>query len=203
VSIYTWPSTLIPNQMTLRYLAVNKVFRSPLNGNMQTASRPGSWLAFDIVLSTLTNAQRSELQGFLAKLDGQLNYFTMPYYGHVNLGALGGTPVVNGAGQTGASIATSGWPNNTLVLKRGDVVGIGTELKIITDDVNSDGTGHATLPIRPSQRNAPTNGSAIVTTDPTGIFVLEQPNVGVNSISNPDIRMGTAAFTVIEMVTQP
>lgn len=37
-------------------------------------------------------------------------------------GTQGGTPVVAGAGQTGSSIATSGWTATTLVLNQGDII---------------------------------------------------------------------------------
>jgi len=84
------------------------------------------------------------------------------------VGALGGTPLANGSvtvPQTGSSIVTDGWSNSiTGLLKRGDVVqfagvyetnpqshqSVGA-LKdfVITADVNSDGSGNATLPISP------------------------------------------------------
>lgn len=66
-------------------------------------------------------------------------------------GAGGGTPVVNGATQTGNNIVTNGWPNSTTVLKAGDLVRLGALSPVfeITSDVTSDGSGNATLPIEP------------------------------------------------------
>lgn len=79
-----------------------------------------------------------------------------------------GTPLSNGATQTGASIVTDGWTaSQTGILKKGDIVtfaGVNavnpvsrvavspTRLKqfVVTADVNSDGTGNATIPIYPS-----------------------------------------------------
>ena len=203
MSTYTWPTTLTPMEMTWRYKAMNKVFRSPLNGHLQVASRPGSSLAFDMSWAFLTLQQRAEMMGFIAKLNGQEHWIQIPYYGHVNQGALGGTPVVSGAGQVGASIATSGWPNNTLVLKRGDVVSIGGEMKFITDDATSGVSGLATLSIRPAQRIAPSNGSAIVVTDATGVFMLEDPNTQIETNSLPRIRSGRASIAITEVVSQP
>lgn len=78
------------------------------------------------------------------------------------VGAVGGNPVVSGANQSGTSIATSGWPNSTLVLKAGDVVqftGVNGVNPVsfrdfgalrgfaVTADVTSDGSGLATLPL--------------------------------------------------------
>lgn len=202
MTTYTYPSGLVPQAMEIRYKAVNKVFRSPLNGHTQVITRPGSYLCFDLVYNILTEAQRAELEGFIAKLDGQLHWLKMPYYGHVNRGMAFGTPVVNGANQTGASIITSGWTGSQLQLYRGDKVSIGGELKILTDDVTSV-AGAATLPIRPAQRIAPSNGSAIVCNDPTGTFMLASPENSVGSMATPKIRMGRCSFSIEEVVAQP
>lgn len=82
------------------------------------------------------------------------------------LGARGGTPVVNGAGQTGASLITDGWSNSiTGVLKAGDIFTIAGMYAVnpvtkqstgrlqqftVTADANSDGSGNSTLSISPS-----------------------------------------------------
>lgn len=77
-------------------------------------------------------------------------------------GAQGGTPVVAGAGQTGSSIATSGWSNNTQVLNQGDVIFFAGVHRInpltrqstgdlrpfvVQANVVSNGAGLATIPI--------------------------------------------------------
>lgn len=202
MSTFAFPSGLVPQEMAIRYKAVNKIFRSPLNGHVQAASRPGSYLCFDLVFNILTEAQKDELTGFIAKLDGQYNWITMPYYGHVNRGPALGTPLVAGAAQTGGSIGTDGWTGSQLQLKRGDTVSIGGELKIITDDVTSS-SGAATLPIKPSQRIAPADNSAIVVVDATGTFMLDSSENVVGAMSLPDIRLGRCSFSIMEVVAQP
>lgn len=77
-------------------------------------------------------------------------------------GTQGGTPVVSGAGQTGSSIATSGWSNNTQVLNQGDVIFIAGVHRInpltrqstgdlrpfvVQNNVQSNGAGLATIQI--------------------------------------------------------
>jgi len=77
-------------------------------------------------------------------------------------GTQGGTPVVNGAGQTGSSIATSGWSNSTNVLNAGDIVFFAGVHRInpltrqstgdlrpfvVTASVTSNGSGQANIPI--------------------------------------------------------
>lgn len=66
-------------------------------------------------------------------------------------GAGGGTPLVNGASQTGTSIVTDGWPASTTVLKVGDLVQF-ADLKIVHDvtaNVVSNGSGQAAVTINP------------------------------------------------------
>jgi len=82
------------------------------------------------------------------------------------VGALGGTPLVNGASQTGASIITDGWSNSiTGVVKKGDILTFASvnsvnplgyqdtgrlRTFVVTADADSDGSGNATISISPS-----------------------------------------------------
>jgi hypothetical protein len=81
-------------------------------------------------------------------------------------GPLGGTPTVNGANQTGASVITQAWTAAAANrLKQGDVVQFAGVYAVnplnyqstgllqdfvVTADVDSDGAGAATIPISPS-----------------------------------------------------
>lgn len=82
------------------------------------------------------------------------------------VGPLGGTPLVNGASQVGASLVSDGWTASAgSRLKKGDTFTIAgvyavnpltkqntTQLRrfVVTADVSSDGSGNATLPIFPA-----------------------------------------------------
>lgn len=102
------------------------------------------------------------------------------------VGPLGGTPVVNGASQTGSSVITNGWTAAAANrLKAGDVVTFAGcnavnpqnrqstgQLRqfVVTADVNSDGFGNATIPISPAivtsgqfqnVTGSPTNGGSV------------------------------------------
>jgi P22 coat protein - gene protein 5 len=87
----------------------------------------------------------------------------------------GGTPVVNGAGQTGSSIITSGWPNTTAILNQGDIItfagcfGVNPQNRqalltlaqwVVTANVVSSGGGAATIPI------AGPSGNGLITAGP-------------------------------------
>lgn len=82
------------------------------------------------------------------------------------VGPLGGTPLVNGASQTGATLVTDGWTAAAAArLKRGDVFTIANVFAVnpqsrqstgqlrqfvVTADVSSDVAGNASIPISPS-----------------------------------------------------
>lgn len=88
----------------------------------------------------------------------------IPRFTSGSVGGAGGTPLVNGASQTGSSIITDGWASGTSVLKKGDIVTFaGVRFVnplskedtgrlaqfVLTADI-SDTTGAITLPISPS-----------------------------------------------------
>ena len=82
------------------------------------------------------------------------------------VGTQGGTPLVNGAAQTGASLVTDGWSNSiTNVVRAGDIFTLAgvysvnpvTKVStgvlqqfVVTAAANSDGSGNATISISPS-----------------------------------------------------
>jgi hypothetical protein len=85
----------------------------------------------------------------------------MPVFGHTNRGDGGGTPLVAGASQTGASLNTDGWPATTTVLKAGDYFSVNGELKMVTADCVSDASGNATVEFAPILRSAPADNAAL------------------------------------------
>lgn len=84
----------------------------------------------------------------------------------VLLGAGGGTPLVNGASQTGSSLVTDGWPNSTTVLRAGDIIRVGglPFVVMVTADALTNGSGQVTLSIVPPipAGSSPANDAAIV-----------------------------------------
>ena len=81
------------------------------------------------------------------------------------VGTKAGTPLVNGASQSGASLVTDGWTASTAALKKGDVFTIAGVFRVhpetkastgvlqqfvATADGTADGSGNLTIPISPS-----------------------------------------------------
>lgn len=142
------------------------IFRSPLNGAVQVLARPGTRLLLGLRYNDLRTNDRALLQGFLAGLYGQEHLVTLAVPGHSQQGALGGSPQVAGAGQTGESLAVDNGPSSqSNWLRAGDMIsysnGSFIELKIVTSDVNTDGGGLATIPISPEIHSSPANNASV------------------------------------------
>lgn len=170
----TFPISIDPESSEWGYLANSQSHVSPLSGSEDTLELPGMRWIDTLLFSGYTRAEAAELEAFIYACRGKAGRFYL--WNHARptpRGTASGAPVVNGGGQLGGSISTSGWtPNAAGVLLPGDFVGIGGELKAITAQVNADAGGVALLPIEPPQRYAPANGSAVVTTRPTALFRL-------------------------------
>jgi hypothetical protein len=125
------------------------------------------------------------LKGFLAKIANMEIYESQNIQSQT-VGAYAGTGVVNGASQTGSNLVTNGWTASiTGLLKLGDVVtaaGVNAvnpknrqstgslQNFVVTANVNSDGSGNATIPVYPpitttgayqTVTGSPANGAAI------------------------------------------
>lgn len=124
------------------------------------------------------------------------------------VGSHGGTPLVNGASQTGTSLVTDGWTINTTVLKAGDVIRLASvngvnpqnyndtgyqQEFVVQNDVTSDGSGNATITIYPG-----INDGTNTTTNTAGqtVSLAAYQNVTAAPADNAAITViGTADTT--------
>ncbi len=102
-------------------------------------------------------------EGFITRAAGFDWYENQLLPVHDN-GGVAGTPLVNGANQTGSSLVTDGWTANTTIKKGtiftiSGVYAVHPETKnsyrflqqfVVTSDVTADASGNATIPISPS-----------------------------------------------------
>ena len=153
-----------------------------MSGAIQVAQRAGQRWAATMDFSTLKDADRSVLQAFVAQVLGLADNFTLSPADYSPRGAFGGTPLVNGAGQTGNSISVDGCSASVANwIRAGDFFQVGNELKMATEDASSNGAGQITLSFVPELRAAPVDGSAISTSEPEGVFRFVQPRMGWSS----------------------
>jgi hypothetical protein len=130
------------------------------------------------------------------------------------VGALGGTPLANAAtAQTGSSIITDAWSNSiTGVVKRGDVVQFAGVFEVnpqsrasvgvlkdfvVTSDVNSDGSGNATIPISPAivSSGSSQNASAGVANN-SAVTVFGSATAYASKVSPTGLAFHKDAFTL-------
>lgn len=160
---------------------------SPLSGKQQTLELPGAKWEADLVFANLSVASGREIFGFLASLRGPTVTFNLHDHSlETPRGIATGTPVVNGSGQTGNTLITDGWTVSQIgIMLRGDLFQVGTELKMITADVDSDGGGNATLTFESPLRAAPGDGAAIVVSSPKALMMLKDDRQAQAAFSSP------------------
>jgi hypothetical protein len=154
-----------PTEIIFGLLSVTQVSVSPLNGATQTLELPGARWRATYTWNGLQGPDLAALQVFRVQCRGMSQRFNLPIYERQKpLGVGGGTPVVDGVGQTGVNLAIRGAPNSTTAwLRKGDYVSFASvaSLHILTADANTDGTGRATLALEPPLRLATVDGDAV------------------------------------------
>lgn len=149
-------------------------FESPLSKVRQRVLLGGARWNATYTLPKMNRHSMRLWQAFLLSLEGGVNTF----YGFdpdakYPLGSAGGIPLVNGANQTGSSLITDGWPHSVNgVLLAGDYFGAGGEMKMVMSDVNTDGSGNATINFKPAFRNSPADNAPLTLINPTCTMVL-------------------------------
>lgn len=158
----------------------------------------GLFQSSDAIGSQYEEGQMGDALGFKFFMTQNVNVHTV--------GPQGGTPVVNGASQTGFSLVVSGFTAAAASrLKKGDVFTIAGVLAVnpqtrqstgklrqfvVTADVSSDASGNATIPISP----------AIIPVGMAGTSSLLQPNnpaISGNPGFGPDALVNLAAYATV------
>lgn len=203
MALITIPSGLRITDSNFGLASTVQAFKSPFSSQQQVnETSPAVWmLEFTTALYRFDEANSIAMKSFMAKLRGGVNHFEYGDPDYVSRrGVGGGTPLVQGAGQTGSSIITDGWPiNTTNIMRDGDYFTVNGELKRMTADVNSNASGVATLQFEPPTRVSPPDNAALNITNPKASFTVNNANVAVIS---SDYRRLTS-FTVSAMERLP
>jgi len=151
-------------QVTRQPVTAAAQVRSPFTGGAQVQDWGGEWWAFEIQTARIPQMQAQALAAFLTGLRGPVGRFLLEDP-EMATDSLLGTPVVVGAGQTGRTLATSGWQPNAVVRGAGQFVSLGadteTRLHMVLEDVQADDAGACTLPIWPALREGPADGASV------------------------------------------
>jgi hypothetical protein len=171
--------------------------RSPFTFQSQVQVFQGQAWAADITLPKLRNRDHvAEWAAFFLSLNGtEGNFLLGPKDYFRPRGGAVGSPVVDGAGQLGAVLETSGWSENiTGILKAGDYIGLGagatSRMHRVLVDADSDEEGKATLILWPRLTASPAALAPIEIENPQSVFYIsgdvpemESVRGGVESIT--------------------
>lgn len=155
-----------------------QVFASPLTQSVRTVELPGARWRVTFEYRSLEQADAALLSAWLMQLRGRVHRATLvPWQRNVPRGTIAGTPLVMGAGQTGATLAIDGVTVGTTLLK-GDFFAVNGELKMVTADATANGSGQMTLAFEPPLRSSPADNAALTVQEPTASFMLASDELG-------------------------
>lgn len=183
----TYPISIPNTDIAKVRLVANNIVgvsQSPFTAVQQVYKYTGQFWEADITLPPMKREQAEYWISFLLKLNGSYGTFLLgDPNGQTARGVATGTPLVNGASQTGNELITDGWTTSTTgILKAGDYIQLGSgataKLYKVLDDVNSDSSGNATLTLFPDLRTSPADNATITVSNPKGVFRL---NAGATS----------------------
>ena len=195
----TFPSHTGVASVTLSAEDVVGINTSPFTLQQQVVRHAGARWSAAITIPPTKRSHAEYWNAFMLRLRGQFGTFLL---GDPNAATprgsaatAAGTPLVNGASQTGNELAIDGLPASaTGYLLAGDYIQLGSgstaRLYKVLEDVDTNASGEATLNLWPDLRSSPANDAAVVVTSAKGVFRLNSNeanwdinNAGFYSIS--------------------
>jgi hypothetical protein len=140
---------------------------APLNGrtcNLNTQDNVDLVDALKGLFNDQTTISKQNREGYMGRTAG-FDFMENTLWPSHTPGTKAGTPLVNGATQTGASLVTDGWTASTAALKQGDIFTIAGVFRVhpetkqstgilqsfvATANATADGSGNLTIPISPA-----------------------------------------------------
>jgi hypothetical protein len=167
--------------VNLRAVNAVAISESPFTYKQQVVAHSGQRWEAEVSIAPMKRADAEEWVAFLVSLKGGLGTFLL---GDPNAAAARGsassapgTPLVNGADQTGDSLTIDGAPNSASnYLRAGDYIQLGggssATLHKVLKDVTTNASGQASLDLWPAVRTAPANDATVVVGNCKGVFRL-------------------------------
>lgn len=177
------PAGLGIRNVTWKAINAVAVSASPFTYRQQVFQHPGQRWEAAVSIPPLTRDEAEQWVAFLVSLKGQVGTFMLPDPSNQTprgaASSTPGTPLVDGADQTGAELEIDGAPSSVSnYLRAGDVIQVNTASsstfhKVLVD-VTTDGTGSATLDIWPNINNAHPDDTTVIVSDAKGLFRLSE-----------------------------
>lgn len=197
MTTYIFPD-IRPTTQTWRMESNTAIFRSPLNNSISTQDRDGeSWL-IQLAWADIEGDRRQDLLAFLFRLNGAQHRFRIHDFSYDRRGVGGGTPLVQGASQTGKNLVIDGAPNGiTDWLRAGDQIEVAGLLHSVDADVDTDGGGNATIIVSPRIFVSPNNNDAVEIDKPRNTFAL---NVNTIQVATRAPAISQIAFSGVSTI---
>lgn len=177
----TFPTATGVARINLRAVNAVAISESPFTFKQQVVAHTGQRWEAEVSIPPIKRETAEVWVSFLVSLQGVKGTFLMgdPIAAtpRGSASSAPGTPVVNGADQTGDSLTIDGCPASaTGYLKAGDYIQLGggsaATLHKVLQDVNTNGAGQATLDLWPYIRNAPADDATVIVSNAKGLFRL-------------------------------
>ncbi len=162
-----------------RIISTIGISQSEFTRQQQVTEWPGDSFEVDVQLPPMERAEAASWLAFLMECDGGLNTFELGPDGAERnpISSAAGTPLVDGASQTGKTILLKGWTGD---LKRGDFIQVlhpSSEKRLYI--VVADTSATASIAIRPQLRvTSPVDSAACSFINPVGLFRLMENSRG-------------------------
>ncbi len=177
------PSVQTPAQVVLRSVQPTRV-SSAHSLHRQARTRGAQRWGMQLTWAPMRRAVFMQFFAFLMAQRGQADTFTTQLPGHnTPQGTWSGTPVVNGAGQTGRVINLRGLTaSQAAAAKAGDILTLAGQTKVymVTADAASDAGGLAAVAIEPALLASPADGAAVTTSNVQFTVALASDNLDTN-----------------------
>lgn len=180
MSTETFPSTYLQSDVSLISVGRKPLYTRAQSGRVTVREFGGQHYEISAAYTAVDRDNFEPLLAFLARHreGGDSFRFSLPASVGAPRGSILGTPVAVGGEAVGATaIATTGWTiSQTGVLKQRDLIRLTGDTKIyeVTADVNSSGTGTATVNIWPPLIATATAGTLTVNNP---YFTVFAPNM--------------------------
>ena len=151
------------------------ISESSFTGTQQVQDWGGSWWEYTIEFALVGLASGKALSAFFTALGGPRTAFLFTDPTTKNATGVG-SPLVNGAGQTGNSLVTDGWGGTGL--QAGDFFSLGTDIATRLYQVTAAVTpvaGAATVQFAPALRSSPADNQALTVVNPQVLLRLTSP----------------------------
>lgn len=182
------------SSITIRAVNQTAMTMSPFTYKQQIHTHTGKRWEAEVQLPPLKYDDAEDWIAWLLSLNGMSGSFLMGDPNRAtprgSAATTAGTPVVNGADQTGSSLSIDGLPTSvTGYLKAGDYIQLGagstaTLYKVVTD-VDTNSSGEATLDLWPNILTAPSDNAVVIVTSAKGRWRLNsgQQDWSINNAS--------------------